>query len=63
MSQFNFAPSFLGADYANFEKELKRLEKTGVEYVHIDVMDCHFVPNISFGADVVAAIRPHSKLV
>lgn len=63
MSHFKIAPSILAADYANFEKELKRLEKTGVEYVHIDVMDGHFVPNISFGADVVAAMRPHSKLV
>ncbi|HEL9597859.1 TPA: ribulose-phosphate 3-epimerase [Streptococcus suis] len=63
MSYYKIAPSILAADYANFEKELKRLEKTGVEYVHIDVMDGHFVPNISFGADVVAAMRPHSKLV
>lgn len=63
MSHYKIAPSILAADYANFETELKRLEKTGVEYVHIDIMDGHFVPNISFGADVVAAMRPHSKLV
>ncbi|MBY5035006.1 ribulose-phosphate 3-epimerase [Streptococcus gallolyticus] len=63
MSHYKIAPSILAADYANFETELKRLEETGVEYVHIDVMDGHFVPNISFGADVVAAMRPHSKLV
>ncbi|TCD45800.1 ribulose-phosphate 3-epimerase [Streptococcus sp. X16XC17] len=59
---YKIAPSILAADYANFETELKRLEETGVEYVHIDIMDGHFVPNISFGADVVAAMRPHSKL-
>ncbi len=63
MTQYKIAPSILAADYANFETELKRLEETGVEYAHIDVMDGHFVPNISFGADVVAAMRPHSKLV
>ena len=63
MSHYKIAPSILAADYANFEKELKRLEETGVEYVHIDVMDGHFVPNISFGAEVVAAMRSHSKLV
>lgn len=63
MSHYKIAPSILAADYANFETELKRLEETGVEYVHIDIMDGHFVPNISFGADVVAAMRPHSKLV
>lgn len=63
MTRYKIAPSILAADYANFEKELKRIEETGVEYVHIDIMDGHFVPNISFGADVVAAMRPHSKLV
>lgn len=63
MGNNKIAPSILAADYANFEKELKRLEATDVEYVHIDIMDGHFVPNISFGADVVASMRPHSKLV
>lgn len=57
------APSILAADYANFETELKKIEASGSEYVHLDIMDGHFVPNISFGADVVASMRPHSKLV
>lgn len=63
MSTYKIAPSILAADYANFEKELKRIEETGVKYVHIDIMDGQFVPNISFGAGVVASMRKYSKLV
>lgn len=63
MSNNKIAPSILAADYANFASELKRIEETRAEYVHIDIMDGQFVPNISFGADVVASMRKHSKLV
>lgn len=63
MSTYKIAPSILAADYANFASELRRIEKTSAEYVHIDIMDGQFVPNISFGADVVASMRKHSKLV
>lgn len=63
MSNNKIAPSILAADYANFASELNRIEETSAEYVHIDIMDGQFVPNITFGADVVASMRKHSKLV
>ncbi len=63
MSINKIAPSILAADYANFASELKRIEASSAEYVHIDIMDGQFVPNISFGADVVASMRKYSKLV
>ena len=63
MSNNKIAPSILAADYANFASELKRIEETSAEYVHIDIMDGQFVPNITFGADVVASMRKHGKLV
>lgn len=63
MLTLKIAPSILAADYANFASELARIEETDAEYVHIDIMDGQFVPNISFGADVVASMRKHSKLV
>ncbi len=57
------SPSILSADFANLQKDVALIEEAGAEYVHIDVMDGHFVENITMGPNVVAALRPHTKLV
>ncbi|MGI9425238.1 MAG: ribulose-phosphate 3-epimerase [Hyphomicrobiaceae bacterium] len=57
------APSILSADFANFGAECRVIEAQGCDWVHVDVMDGHFVPNISFGPQTCAAIRPHIKTV
>lgn len=56
------APSILSADFANLQRDIQLVEENNVDVLHVDIMDGHFVPNITFGPNVVAAIRPFTKL-